>query len=153
MQSSESSTHTDKLLATAATYLQSENYRLEFAPASLNPPAPLTREQFAAHLGHLRNIMSSFPVRAKKSWANPSLNQVVVWADGETVFHAHVRDNEDEEEWKYVGEYMFVISMDESGEKIDHVLEFVDSKGTERLRGLMARARKVLGDDHGVLFK
>jgi hypothetical protein len=31
--------------------------------------------------------------------------------------------------------------MDETGQKVDRVIEFVDSKGTERLRGLMMRAR------------
>jgi hypothetical protein len=70
------------------------------------------------------------------------LKQVVIWADSETEFHPHVRDNDDEDEWKYRGEYVFILTMDQSGEKIEHVLEFVDSKGTERLRGLMARAWK-----------
>lgn len=46
-----------------------------------------------------------------------------------------------DEEWSYRGEYIFIFTMDESQEKIIRVLEFVDSKGTDRLRGLMARAR------------
>ncbi|KAJ7819340.1 hypothetical protein B0H14DRAFT_2836506, partial [Mycena olivaceomarginata] len=137
---------TQKLLSTAATYLQvfstldpdviapiqsETTYRHEFAPASANPPAPRSREEFAAHIRHLGGILRSFPVRAKQTWPNPVLKQVVIWADSETEFHPHVRDNDDEDEWKYRGEY-----------KIEHVLEFVDSKGTERLRRLMARAWK-----------
>ncbi|KAJ7366999.1 hypothetical protein DFH08DRAFT_1004829 [Mycena albidolilacea] len=187
---------TQKLLSTAATYLQvfstldpdviapiqSETYRHEFAPASANqevrdllseptlmgtcwlstfhiqslewarladraplaanPPAPRSREEFAAHIRHLGGILRSFPVRAKQTWPNPVLKQVVIWADSETEFHPHVRDNDDEDEGKYRGEYVFILTMDQSGEKIEHVLEFVDSKGTERLRGLMARAWK-----------
>ena len=46
-----------------------------------------------------------------------------------------------DEEWSYRGEYIFILTMDESQEKIIRVLEFVDSKGTDRLRELMARAR------------
>lgn len=46
-----------------------------------------------------------------------------------------------DEEWGYRGEYIFIFTMDESQEKIIRVLEFVDSKGTDRLRVLMARAR------------
>ncbi|KAK7048620.1 hypothetical protein R3P38DRAFT_2870471 [Favolaschia claudopus] len=147
---------TQKMLATASKYLevfaaldtsviasiQTEDYLQEFAPASLNPPAPRTREHFTAHLRHLGGILQSFPVRAKKMWPNPSLRQVVVWAESETVFHEEFKDSEDEEEWRYRGEYVFFLDMDERGEKIRRVLEFVDSKGTERLRGLMARAWK-----------
>ncbi|KAF8158957.1 hypothetical protein K438DRAFT_1860675 [Mycena galopus ATCC 62051] len=152
---------TAKLLATASAYLQvfssldpdviapiqSETYLQEWAPASVNPPRPRNHEEFAAHLRHLGGILSSFPVQAKQTWPNPALRQVLVWADSETVFHPHVKDNEDEEEWKYKGEYMFVLTMDQSGEKIEHVLEFVDSKGTETLRGLMARAWKKAGSE------
>lgn len=49
-----------------------------------------------------------------------------------------------DEEWGYLGEYIFIFTMDESGKGIVRVLEFVDGKGTERLRGLMARARRNL---------
>jgi hypothetical protein len=38
-------------------------------------------------------------------------------------------------------ENMLIFDMDETGEKINHLLEFVDSKATVRLPGLMARAR------------
>ncbi|KAF7341982.1 hypothetical protein MVEN_01785200 [Mycena venus] len=148
---------TKRLLATAATFIQvfaslnpdtiapiqAENYRQEFAPASANGPPPRSRDEFAAHLRHLGEILSGFPVRAKQTWPNPSLRQVVVWADSETQFYPQFKDNDDEEEWRYRGEYMFILTMDQTGEKIEHVLEFLDSKGTERLRGLMARARKM----------
>ncbi|KAF7365071.1 hypothetical protein MVEN_00378300 [Mycena venus] len=120
----------------------SENYRHEFAPASLDPP--LARidgpEAFAARIKFIGAVMSSFPIRAKQTWPNPSLKQVVIWAESESMFHPHVRDNDDEEEWKYKGEYIYVITMDQNCEKIEHVLEFVDSKATQKLLGLVARA-------------
>lgn len=68
---------------------------------------------------------------------------MVVWATSETRFHDEVMDGGiAAEEWKYRGEYIFILSMDEKGEKIERVVEFVDSKGTDRLRVLMARAKK-----------
>ncbi|KPM42170.1 hypothetical protein AK830_g4376 [Neonectria ditissima] len=120
----------------------SDDYKHEFAPASLNPPQPFDREGFTAHVKRLQGVLRSFPVRMKETWPNPSLNQVVIWADSETNFHDHVEDSDDAEEWKLHGEYMWVLTMDESGEKITHVLEFLDSKVTEKIRGLMARAFK-----------
>ncbi|KAF2627059.1 hypothetical protein BU25DRAFT_491575 [Macroventuria anomochaeta] len=47
------------------------------------------------------------------------------------------------EEWEHTGEYIFVLDVNEEG-KIRRVLEFLDSKETERLRGLMGRARRKL---------
>jgi len=45
-------------------------------------------------------------------------------------------------EWVYEGEYVFMFWMDESGERIERTVEFLDSKGTEEvLRPLMVRAR------------
>jgi ketosteroid isomerase-like protein len=69
-------------------------------------------------------------------------NQVAVWATSQTKFHEEVKDAEvPEDEWQYKGEYMFLLNVDDSEEKIERVVEFVDSKGTEGLCGLMQRAR------------
>ena len=48
------------------------------------------------------------------------------------------------EEWDYAGEYIFILNVNEAG-KIARILEFLDSKATERLRGLMTKARENLG--------
>jgi hypothetical protein len=48
------------------------------------------------------------------------------------------------EEWVYTGEYIYMLSVDEDG-KIVRVLEFLDSKATERLSVLMGRAKANLG--------
>ncbi|CAJ2511134.1 Uu.00g067590.m01.CDS01 [Anthostomella pinea] len=136
--------------------IQADNYKHTFAPASLHPPGPFTRETFAHHLTQTRELLRSFPVRVKQLWPNPSLNQVIVWSDSETEFHEHVKDSNgdgDGDEWKYRGEYMWLLAMDKNGEKVEHVLEFLDSKGTDQLRALMVRARKrkeeVEGHGHG----
>jgi hypothetical protein len=52
-------------------------------------------------------------------------------------------DGIEEKEWVYEGEYIFIFSMDESGEKIVRTVEFLDSKGTaEKLGVLMKRANE-----------
>lgn len=133
--------------------IQAPNYSHLNAPSSLSPPAPFTVETFAAHLALLRNILKGFPVFVKEIWPNPHLRQVVVWTTSETQFHDHVKDNDDEEEWKVKGEYIWVLKMDESGEKVENVLEFLDSKVTEELKLLAARAfakkAEVDGEDVG----
>jgi hypothetical protein len=93
--------------------------------------------------------MSSFTVTIKQMWPNPSLRQVLVWAGSETNFHRHLRDSDDDEEWTKRGEYMFLMTTDESGERIMDVLEFVDSNATEEIVVMVARAleKKSLGSD------
>lgn len=53
------------------------------------------------------------------------------------------QDDDGDGEWEYEGEYMFVLTMDESGERIVRVVEMLDSLKTEKeLRPLMKRARE-----------
>ncbi|TPX11660.1 uncharacterized protein E0L32_007639 [Thyridium curvatum] len=96
--------HAATLAATAAAYLRvfdpldakailsilGDSYRYEFAPASLDPPPALDAPGFDAHLARMRRVMRSFPVREIRSWPNPSLNQVVVWARSEAFFHDRI---------------------------------------------------------------
>ncbi|RYP78336.1 hypothetical protein DL769_003214 [Monosporascus sp. CRB-8-3] len=150
------------LVATATTYLQvfatldpnsishvisEKKYKHTFAPASVTLPGPFDWAGFAAHLAHLRGLLRGFPVRAKQTWPNSLLNQVVVWGDSRAEFHEEVKDydgegKEGEDEWDYRGEYMWVLTMDARGEKVERVLEFVDSKATDRMSALLARASR-----------
>lgn len=119
------------------------NYTHIFAPARANGPAPRDRETFAGHISGLKSILEGFPVVPKEVIENVGENQVVVWATSETLFREDVMDDGlNKEQWAYKGEYVFILTMDESGEKIVKVFEFLDSKGTEELRGLIARAKK-----------
>lgn len=112
-----------------------------FAPGSLSVP-PLDNAAFAEHITHLHGIIKVFPVIPKEIIEDEKQNRVVIWASGHPQFYDEVMNKEGAVgEWEYEGEYIFIISIDESGEKIERVIEFVDSKGTERLRGLMERAR------------
>ena len=39
-----------------------------------------------------------------------------------------IDDGLSEEEWVYIGEYVFILSMNESGEKIESIVEFLDRR-------------------------
>lgn len=69
---------------------------------------------------------------------------MTLWATGTPEFKKEVMDGE-REGWEYTGEYIFILDVDEEG-KIVRVVEFLDSKGTERLRGLVERARRNMGE-------
>ncbi|KAJ5081883.1 hypothetical protein NUU61_010147 [Penicillium alfredii] len=117
----------------------------KFAPSSISVPPDLDPNTFAHHVQNLRNVLSGFPVFPKEIFENEEKRQVTVWATSLAIFRDEVKDKAlSDEEWAYRGEYIFIFTMDESREKIVNILEFVDSKGTERLRELMARARRKL---------
>lgn len=142
------------LVATASAFLQvyttldtealskilSDNYVLEFAPASMNLPGPLDRDAQLARINSIKDVMSSFPVKTKHIWPNLPLRQVLVWAHSETRFLDHLKHGGNEGEWDLKGEYMFLMTMDESGERIEHVLEFLDSKATADIVVAVGRA-------------
>lgn len=50
-----------------------------------------------------------------------------------------------EADWKYMGEYIFILDMDEDG-KIKRIVEFLDSKNTMILLEMMKRARENLAE-------
>lgn len=73
---------------------------------------------------------------------------VVVWATGKPQFREEAKDYEvfSKKQWDYVGEFVFMLSMDETGEKIKRIDEFVDTKGTElKLWPLAMRALDNMG--------
>lgn len=58
---------------------------------------------------------------------------VIVWATGKPQFRKELVDYEvyPKEKWDYTGEFVFMLTMNESGEQIIKINEFVDSKGTD----------------------
>lgn len=120
--------------------LSDDTFEHIMAPASLAIP-PLSKAEFLAHSAGLRKIMSGFPVVAKEYLESESGNSVVVWATSRTEFREEVK-REGGEDWEYEGEYVFMLTMDASGDKILRVVEVLDSLKTDRdLRPLMGRAR------------
>ncbi|KAF1841276.1 uncharacterized protein K460DRAFT_322355 [Cucurbitaria berberidis CBS 394.84] len=116
-----------------------------FAPASLNPPAPKTNEAFGEHMDKsLRPLMDHFPITAKEIYINETGRQITIWANATPIFKKEAMGSELQEAWHYTGEYIFILDVDENG-KIQRILEFLDSLGTERLRGMMVKAKENLG--------
>ncbi|KAL4862483.1 hypothetical protein BDV12DRAFT_190401 [Aspergillus spectabilis] len=122
-----------------------ESYHHQFAPASLNLPGPLDKAGFLARASGLTDIMTGFPVFAKEYIESESGNQVIVWATSKTEFREEVKDEGiTREEWEFGGEYVFMFTMDESGENIVRTVEFLDSVATKKLSELIERAKKNL---------
>ncbi|KKK20863.1 hypothetical protein P175DRAFT_0504674 [Aspergillus ochraceoroseus IBT 24754] len=121
-----------------------ENSLYQFAPAALNLFGPLDRQGMLDHNTTLRNIFNGFAVIPKEYIDSEIDNKVVVWATSRTDFRDDAKDDGlRAEDWVYEGEYVFILSMDEAGERITRVIEFLDSKKTaEKLVGLMARAKQ-----------
>ena len=117
-----------------------------FLPSSMHMPA-LSSSAFASHIATLSQVLRSFPVTASEVMFDEGRNTVIIHATSVTEFW---EDGMDEgvggEEWRYKGEYVFVFEFEggegEEAGKIKRVVEFVDSLGTERLRGLIKRARE-----------
>lgn len=130
-----------------------EDHVHQFAPASLHPPGPFTKQEFIDYSGRLRRIMTGFPVYGNEYIESDVANQVTVWATSRTQFREEVMDIDESKgkgEWDFEGEYVFMFWMDESGEKIRRTVEFLDSKGTEYgLRPLMKRANEKIGAESG----
>lgn len=58
---------------------------------------------------------------------------VVVWATGRPQFREELKDYDEfsKAEWDYVGEFVYMLTMDETVDKIVKANEFIDSKGTD----------------------
>ena len=121
-----------------------EHYSHEFAPASLHPLGPFDKQGKLQHITRLRSIMTGFPVTAKEYIESESSNRVTVWATSQTKFRDDVKDDGiSQQQWVYEGEYIFIFTMDETGEKIVRTIEFLDSKKTtDELYALTKRARE-----------
>lgn len=136
-----------------------------FAPHSL-ALAPKSNSTYAAHFANFNGLISSFPFTVKEIIDNPASNQILIWATASPVWVPEVtgsvgevegsgEDGRDEEDdWTYTGEYMFLLSFEdgETGDdgeggklkRIERIVEFLDSKGTMRLIGLMQKAKENL---------
>lgn len=120
-----------------------------FAPSTVGIP-PKSNSAFATHIDNaVRPLLTAFPVTAKEIHINEAQRQVTIWAFGTPEFRPEAMGLErggERQEWDYTGEYIFILDVNEEG-KIERVFEFLDSKGTERLRGLMGRARRNMGKE------
>lgn len=124
--------------------LLADDFVHQFAPSSFDSLEAFDKQGMLDHYSRLHPILHGFPLTAKEYIESESSNQVTVWATSQTKFRDEVKDGGiASEDWLFEGEYIFLLRMDESGERITRTVEFVDSKATvDRLMVLMKRAKE-----------
>jgi len=120
--------------------LRTPSCRHSMGPASLNFTPDMTNQQWAAHFQPLKEILSSFPVTAKEIFE--SGNQVTIWATSNALFREEAKDDEEGIDWTYEGEYIFILFFEEGGERIERIVEFLDSAKVAPVRALLGRATR-----------
>jgi len=105
----------------------------------------MSNDEFAQHLSHMEGTIKLFPVTIKEIIDSVSTNQVIIWATSEILWSDGIVG--EGEDWTFKGEYMFVLDfVEQDGEwKIQRVLEFLDSAVSQKLGGLMRKAKERLG--------
>ncbi|KAH0836290.1 hypothetical protein FOPE_04499 [Fonsecaea pedrosoi] len=110
------------------------------APATLGVRPNMSNHDFGAHLLSLKEFILAIPVTPKKIYEGGNL--VTVWATSETTFREQAKDKDSTVDWSYEEEYIFVFTFNQTGDRIQHILEFVDSKKVENARVLFQRAAR-----------
>ncbi|KAF2679955.1 hypothetical protein K458DRAFT_374466 [Lentithecium fluviatile CBS 122367] len=134
--------------------LLSEKFTQTFAPSSISPPGPFDKPGFIAHLTSLTKVMTGFPITILD--VIESENSNAVWAHCTAMPEWRVdamgggegEDGQEEEalkKWGFKGEYVFMMWMDASEEKVERCVEMLDSAATLRLMGLMGKAKENIG--------
>lgn len=119
-----------------------DNYLHEYAPGSVPNPGPFDRQGMIGLTHHMKTILTGYPMEVKEVLESEKSNAVTVWVTSKAAFREDVKDDGlTAEEWEHKGEYIYLLYMDESEEKITKVLEFIDSKATiENMVMLVQRA-------------
>jgi hypothetical protein len=148
---------TSKCLSVALKYIQAAN-EMDFStimamrapscthhfhPSSLGIRPPINNATYEVNLVRFKEIISGFPMTIKETLEDEKKNQIMIWAEGGQTWFPEAKDpGLSDDEWNFTREYIFILSLDESGEKIEKMVEFVDTKATEQLRLLLARAQE-----------
>jgi hypothetical protein len=91
---------------------------------------------FTAHITMLSHAIIGFDVTPVKVFDGGKV--VTIHATSETVWRPEVID--DGVDWRYHGEYIFVMEMNEAGDKVESVIEFVDSAAVANALVLLQKA-------------
>lgn len=123
--------------------LRTPNCRHTIGPMSLGYKPDMTNDDFINHFSHIKEIIASFPVMVREIFADETGRPITIWAYSRAIFKDEVKDDEEPKvDWSYYGEYMFVLFMNEAGDKVERIIEFVDSDKVTKVRQLMLRAKR-----------
>jgi hypothetical protein len=105
----------------------------------------MNAEAFGQFLEQTRTTLRAYTITIKTTIdCGDAENKAVFWATGKAHFKDELMDDGlSEDEWQYTGEYITIFTFGEGG-KIEALLEFIDSKGFEKVAPLIQRARKNL---------
>ena len=117
--------HFAKLDSNILHSILADDYMHQYAPSSLPQLQPFSKDGLIQFVDQLRLVANGYPMLVKQVLDSASSNAVTVWTVGDIDFRDEVKD--EKEEWKCRGEYVFLIFMDETGDKITKTIEFVDS--------------------------
>lgn len=123
--------------------LRTPDCRHEIVPASMNYPI-MDNKQWAAFAASTKSLVEKFPVNAKEIFENEGSNQMTIWATAEAVFRKEATDDESGLDWSFHGEYIFILQFDQMGNRIERIVEFLDSKKTTEAQKLFDRAKRNL---------
>ncbi|KAM4066424.1 hypothetical protein HRG_000527 [Hirsutella rhossiliensis] len=133
-------THDNEMLHS----LLADSLVFEISPSrSIDKLQAFDKAGFIEFKENMKRVMTGYPLNVIKYIESESSNMVVVWTTGRPQFREELKDYEEvtKEQWDYVGEFVFMLTMDETGEKITKVNEFIDSKATDlKLWPLVVRA-------------
>ncbi|EXJ61263.1 uncharacterized protein A1O5_11820 [Cladophialophora psammophila CBS 110553] len=118
--------------------LRSPDCAHTIAPATLNFTPCMSNEKWGTHLLSLKKKISALPVTPKEIFEGDNL--VTVWATSKATFRDEGKDEDLTVDWSYEGEYIFVFTFNQAGNKIQHILEFIDSTKVEKVQVLLQRA-------------
>jgi hypothetical protein len=106
----------------------------------------VTRDALVERFRGLKAILLATNIDIKQEWPpNEATNQVTFWATANAEFKPEIVGDDDKEEWVWRPETIFIFTMDESGEKVKHLLEFQDTEAMKAMNVLMGKAMARLG--------
>ncbi|KAH7320621.1 hypothetical protein B0I35DRAFT_427483 [Stachybotrys elegans] len=130
--------HFEHLDASILETILADNYFHQLAPGALTGQGPSDKRGLIEFVTSMKTMMTGSPMVAKQIVDSESSNAVTIWASGQLKFRDELMDEQGD--WDCPGEYMFILFMDETGEKIVKTIEFVDSKAADRTLELFTRA-------------
>jgi hypothetical protein len=127
-----------------------ESFYSALGPSSMGllPPngVSVTRSALVERYHGLKALMSSMNVKIEKEWPpNEAANQVTIWTTASADFLPQIVGDDDISEWSFKPETLFIFTMNETGDKIEHVFEFQDSVAMQNMGPVMAKAMERLG--------
>lgn len=138
----------DGMLATTT-----DNFYVSISPASArlgDDDGRASRDTLIKRFQGLKHAMSSLHLNITQEWQpNEATRQVFLQATGDIEFLPSVIGDDNKDEWVFKNEVFYVFTMNESGDKVEHLLEFVDSLAVQAMPALFGKAMKKLG--HGEL--